>query len=384
MTTSVLLTNWGGQVLSANGGGLVTAISGSGMSIDTTVYKDADSPQSLKCTVSSASSYASYNSASGNGIVVGRVYVYFPTALPTTDMYIIVFTAGDSTFADIMFQQSSAKFAALQTGGTPVLSSVITYNTWYRIDWRFTWNSTTHKIEWYVNGVQQTNYTIASQTSTTLTNLRLGSGSSASGTVNFCHLNLSVTTADYPIGAGIISRVSPASDGTHVSAANVMEFQDGTDIRPGTTTAYTAVNSIPIGNTTNYIIQSATSTSSYVEVYFAKALLASIRGASAYLAYRAATTSADEGACTITNEDGTVTTLWGNFTTRADYSESSVYYKSVILPAPAGGWDANAINTLYARMGGSNDVNPVPYWVDLLIEYEYYGTPRRRNMPFWI
>jgi hypothetical protein len=87
----------------------------------------------------------------------------------------------------------------------------------------------------------------------------------------------------------------------------------------------------------------------------------------------AAGTLADEGACIIKRSDDTEIAIWGSPAARADYSESSMFYKSAIITPPAGGWTQAEINALRARIGYSNDVSPVPYWENLLIEVASSG-----------
>ena len=140
-----------------------------------------------------------------------------------------------------------------------------------------------------------------------------------------------------------------------------MEANDGTDI--GATTAYDKLNSIP-PTTTNYVRQATVGTTRYAEVNFADISVtrSGIIGAIGILAYTSATTTANQGACIISKDSfSTQTDIWGNPTTRADYSDgstSNLFYKSALI---AGVTNDTTVNALQARIGYSNDVSPNPY-----------------------
>lgn len=378
MTTPVLITNWAAQSLSANGGGLVSSTSGTGNSISTTIYRNANSPQSYQCTTSSSTSLLSYTQVSGAGVIVGRVYLRFNGSLPTTasnPLNLISGQGADTTWAEIGFVPSTGKLAAFQYTETPTDGPVVTYDVWYRIDFRFTWNSTTHTIDWKVDGVDQPQFSIGSQTSTTFSSFRIGNtgGVNSTGTWNFCDLVLSVTSADYAIGAGGTQTLVPAADGTHsLPAANEIEAQDGTDIGTGTT-AYDKINSMPPSATT-YIRQATSGPTAYAEVLFGDIsdTHTGIIGAMAFLAYTSETTTNNRGGCIVSKDSfSTQTTLHGAPSATVDYSDgstSNLYYKSAIV---SGVTDDTTVNALKARVGYSDDATPDPYWIDVYVEVAY-------------
>lgn len=375
MTTPVFLTNWGHQAtLNNNGKGLCDVVNGTGMSIDTTVYKDAVSPQSLKAVASASATYLQYAQVLGNGVMVGRFYVYFAGSLPSANHFFFTGPATDTTSAQIMFRSATGKFNAYQSGQTEVVGPSASANTWYRIDFRFTWNSTTHTIDWQVDGANQPQFSVGSQTNCTFNFARIGAVGATTATTNFCHLILSVTSADYPIGPGGTELLKPTSDGTHSNAANVLEDNTGADIDGSTVFAYNKINSVPT-SAANYIQCNNAGSANYVEVLFSDitATHSSILGALGLLAYTSATTTANNGACIISKDAfSTFTEIWGNPTTRQDYSDgstSNLFWKAAILNNVT---DDTTVNALKARLGYSSDATPDPYWIDLYVEVAYY------------
>lgn len=259
------------------------------------------------------------------------------------------------------------------TVGTQVLST----GTWYRLDFSVDASTGTTVTKCQIDGSNELTHNLT-QTATTLTYAQIGINPTATGSIYYDDIYITDDSADYPIGEVLVVGLSPSSDGTHNAGTDVMEDNAGTDI--GTTTAYDKVNSVPIGNETAYIQQANNGSGNYAEVNFADTTQSTIRGTQAILAYRAASATACNGSAYVIDEDSTETTIWGSAATPADYSENTVFYKSAVLPAPAGGWDQAAVNALKARIGHSTDANPDPYWIDLFLEVAYVAGSGTQNI----
>lgn len=368
----VFVTNWPHQVVDIDGGGLYTSLTGTQMTVDTSIL----SPQSLKCAVSSSNSFVGYAQIIGQSIMVGRVYIYFPSSLPTGLFRFIVGNDNQSQFMNIEYRDDGTPRIqarhSVGAGGTQVWSGTPAVDTLYRIDWRFDSTGTTQTIDWQVNGVAQTQVSQSGCVASTWNSIRLGSGGTTStGTILFQHLVLSTTSGDYPIGHGGTQTLKPSADGTHNAGTNVIEDNAGTDI--GTTTAYDKINSLPPSATT-YIRQAVDGTGNYAEVSFEDIsdTHSGIIGATGFLAYTSATTSANKGGCIMSKDSfSTSTTIWGAPGATADYSDgstSNLFYKSAML---ANVTDDTTVNALKARIGYSDDANPDPYWIDLWVEVAY-------------
>jgi hypothetical protein len=378
--TPVMVTGFEHGALSTSGGGLITTLTGTEITVQSTVKRTGG--YALRCNMTGAAQNRILWAVATPTYIVGSLYFYigaYPVAAVNSIIRIIV-TSGSSLVFNLDTAANSRIYARIGAG-TLRNSGTIATGEWHRLDFRGYCGDTTFTLDWQIDGVDQTQATLGSTTATTFTYVELGSANAAAYDLTYDDVIISATSADYPIGDHAIEGLSPGSDGTHNAGTNVIEDQDGADI--GVVTAYDLVNSVPIGSTTKYIKQTATDTSKYAEILFADIGYSTIVGARALLAYRAAGTAADEGACIIIDEDATATTVWGSPATRADYSESSVFYKGVILPAPAGGWDQGAVNALKARVGYSNDVADVPYWVDLMIEVAYSGDPVVPGNPYY-
>lgn len=319
----------------------------------------------------------------GNNMTVGRFYFCFhawPTLASTPTRFDFL---GPYTVIgpNICFDMNTSHKVELCYAGNILQTSSITcsLDTWYRVDFRINQSANPWVIDWQMAegdaaGTAQTQGSYAASADT-VTKLAMGQVFTAAITADYYldDIVISNTSGDYPIGAGGVFALSPDEDGTHTGGANVIEKEDGTDIVSGYTTAHDLVNSVPIGDVTNYIRQVATG-DVYAELLFADTTQSNIQGVQALLAYKASGATACSGACIIIDEDAVQTTLHGNPTTRADYSEVSVFYKKVMLPKSAGGWDTAAVNVLKARVGYSNNVATYPYWVDLLLEVAYSGS----------
>jgi hypothetical protein len=362
--------------ISANGGGLADAITGTPVVQSTIVHSGS---YALKLDASATNAVT--KNISGT-MLVGRLYFYYE-ALPTNDAMILRVGCASGAYCYFHYRPEDTPdhFYCGFNGNASDTASSITPVTgqWYRLDFRIDVSSNPYTVSWQIDGTAQTQHSYAAA-ATTLSTFNLRTGTGLAQIVYHDDVILSATSGDYPIGVGSIEGLRPTSDGTHNAGANVIEDNDGNDI--GAVTAYDHLSKDPFSSSLGtYIKQSATGTGNYAEVNFADTSLSTIQGARALLQYRSSGTNANEGGCIVIDEDATETTVWGDPTTRADYSESSMFYKSAILPTPSGGWDAAAINALKARIGYSNGVADVPYWCALLIEVAGEGEPSSSESP---
>lgn len=305
---------------------------------------------------------------SASGTVNVGVFYFMWHTIPSGTASVARLTVAAGASPYIMFDPAAtALFPRITNDGSR--TAALAADTWYRIDYYGNCGLGTTTLDMQLNGTAVTQQTLA-QSATTFNGNYWGwtQSGAVSGQVFYDDIIVSATVADYPIGAAEVVGLSPSSDGTHVTSANTIEFQDGTDVANGTATtnAYTAVNTVPMGGTTSYLRQAGTGT------YYAELKLnstqTSIIGAAAMLAYRSSTTTADNGACYIINGAGATTTVWGNPTTRSDYSETSTFYKQVVMTNPI---TSATINDYKWRCGNSSDVTPNPWWLDLMLEVAY-------------
>ena len=367
MTTPVFLTGFENGVLpTTNGGGLWNGgVSGpTVMSIQGTIKNTGNyalrmNPNNVNCYVSRSIS---------QGVVVGRAYVRWES-FPTTNSYFLISDASDGDLC-FEFLISTSSIRANKIGVGTAGSFVVSTGVWYRIDWKFDASSTTHTIDWQIDGVAQTQLSVAGA-SQNLISVLFGASGPKIQDMYLDDIVISATSGDYPIGPGGTEILVPsAADATNVGT-NDIEESNGTD---ASSTSWQALNSIPMGNSTNYIRQLQSINTHYLRVSLTDltASHSSIIGAMAILGYTSATATTNNGGCIVSKDSFTsYTTIWGDPTTPADYSDgsiSNVYWKSTIV---SGAVDDTTVNALEVEIGFSSDASPDPYWIDVAVEVAY-------------
>lgn len=375
--TLVWCTGWEhGAALTVNGGGLASYLEGTPSVVSTTKRTGS---YALQINPSAATEFYRTPAIGTPITVVGRIYVLFH-AWNGVDNDIVAnyLTTGVSTGNPGLKIRTAthkiyARFWAVADGNEADMALAL--DRWYRIDYKFTCGSNPHTIDFKVTD-DAGNVATATQSTRAVAADTYASPAAGVTTSDTCEYYLddwAITnnSADYPLGPGGVDLLIPTSDGTHNNGANQLEDASGADINGSSVFAYPQVQSIPMGNTTAHIGQNAASGTAYVAVNFANISTThtAIIGARAILAYRAVSATANTAGCIVTKDNfGTSTTVWGAPGAEADYSESSVFWKSVIV---AGAVDDTTVNALAARMGYSSDATPDPWWADLAIEVAY-------------
>jgi hypothetical protein len=368
MPTPVVLTGFEHGNLSASGGGLVNSITGSVMSVDSAVKRSGN--YSLKCTEVGVASYVTWNLATP-AVITARFYIRF-ASLPASGIKLfwdMRVTAGNPC----RFQVASTGVCSMQwSTGTAQTGPTLAVDTWYRVDLLANQGAGTKTCDWQIDGAAQTQATLV-EAASTFTSIRCGGSTAETMTFWYDDVFISVTSGDYPIGASQAVGLSSNADGTHNAGTNIMEDASGNDI--GAVTAFNLLDDVPMGNgtTTDRVQQTGAGTGNYAEVQFADMPSSSaVNGVMAYLCYQSAATQANQGATIVSADDfSTFSDVFGNPTTRGDMSETSDFFKSVIVAPPGGTWSEAEVNNLKMRIGYSGDVNPVPYWLSVECEVDY-------------
>jgi hypothetical protein len=372
MASPIFLTGFEQGIISASGGGLFDSVTNA-PTIDATIKRTGSYSLRAYKTVAS-SCHVTKNIAGSPTYLVARFYIYF-TTLPSSSTTIWRCNANTGGGPSISFIQATSQLRSDFNGSGNQLGPVITTGQWYRIDLRAYVGGATRTQEWSVDGVAQTTSS-DSIAASYFTNIRAGFIDAITGDLYFDDIVASITSGDYPLGGTDeveIVGLRPGSDGTHNNAANIMEDSAGNDIDGSTYYAYDKLDENPWATTADadYVRQTGNGTGNYCEVNFADTAETTILGARAFLQYASASTSGNTGGCIMIDEDAVSTTLYGAAGALADYSETSAFYKSVMMPTPAGGWDAAAVNAIKCRFGYSDDAAPDPYWLALMLEVAY-------------
>lgn len=375
----------GRAALSTNGGGMINVATGSTISVQSTTKRTGT--YALQLNKSAAADCRIEKDVAGSNVIVGAVWIRFATFPSTADDDLVygVVSAGVNLGLklNITTKKVYARFWGTADGSTADLA--LSLDTWYRLDYKFDVSTGTSKIDFQVtpdggSATAATQSTL-SQTATSFTNA--GIGSTNTNTSNMFVDDVVIASSGYPLGNVAVQGLRPSGDGTHNAGVNVMEDSAGNDINGTTFVAASYLDDDPWGTSfnTDYVRQTQNGTGNYCEVLFADTSFTTILGAMFLLQYASATTTSNTGACICINEDATETTVWGSPSVLADYSENTPFYKSVILPDPAGGWDLGAVNALKARFGYSNDANPDPYWLAMIIEVAYIPGTQYTSSP---
>jgi len=339
----------------------------------------------LRLNYSASPTRIGYSVPSSLHVMVGSFYVR-PDNNPsyaTSDYALFGFLVDAGTGPTIYFNHTTSKLYA--TNGSDC-SVAMTYpdSNWHRVDFKFDFTTNPCTLDFQVDGVAATQSTI-NQAGAHFTEVDFGGTGPLYIVSFFDDFILSSTSGDYPIGPHKVVGLKPNAEGTHNNTTNTMEDYSGNDIDGSTYTAYDKLDEIPWITTLNdWIKQSTTGTARYCEVQFTD--MASgigdtdIIGVEADLQYTSDAAGGNQGGCIIRDSNGQESEVYGNPTTRQDYSIPTIYNneKFAVVTAPTGGgWTKTHVNALRCRFGYSNDVSPSPKWMAVLLEaaYKVYPTP---------
>jgi hypothetical protein len=396
----VLLTGYEQGLISASGGGLAAELlPGTGaITIDTSVKKTGVGSLKISAHATSSSQcYVNYEVPESNLLVASMDVLWhaWPDGAgePTSQILCTCPPGSDTAVGLDLATHKLAVWSNYDVTTRMLSDDVIVLDTWYHIDVRYTNTGNgvggTVTIDWYVDDELQTQYYNDDYGSPSWTTLNVGFHLTAVtlGVLNVDNFVYSNTSADFPIGRVYIIGSRPDADGTHNNPnVDVIEDGDGNRIDGSTVFAYNHINENPWTGTyggAGRIQQTAVDGGArYVEVQFEGTDESAILGVSAWLEYAASSATAGATAgCVIRDSNGQETTVWGNPTTRADYSESSCFYKRAIVSTPSGGWTKDHVNALVGRIGYANLTTYYPYWQALMLEVAYTdpsGTIMRR------
>jgi hypothetical protein len=351
-----------------SGAGLFNAVTGA-PSIQAATYRTG--AYALQSNVAAAVAYVTLNLATPT-VIVGRFYINIAshTTPNSINLCDVISTTGHSFSIYYTLNMSRIYFP---TGiyGSPTIVSV--GSTWYRIDFIFDCSGNIFTFDGQVNGVAVTQQTYNHGAPDTWASVSFGISTVATANFIYDDIALSFTPGDYPLGEGGVIGLRPNVDGTHNNASNIMEDSAGNDIHATNFPAFGYLNEDPWITTADadYVRQTGTGATRYCEINFDDTTEAIIQGTRAILQYASATTNANTGATLIMDSNDQVTNLYGTALVPADMSETSAFYKSIMITAPAGGWTMAQVNALRARFGYSDDANPDPYWLAMMLEVAY-------------
>jgi hypothetical protein len=303
---------------------------------------------------------------------VARCYVRFGQ-LPNIDVGIVGFLNGSVQMC-VGFKASNsslvAKAGTVEAGGFPVV-----VGTWYRVDLKVDGiDGTNHTVDWSVDGAAQTQ-AVRVTTASTLASFTIGCGlatAAVTGTVYVDDCLVSVTAADYPLGAGTCVAVIPTGDGTHnYDAATDFKVNNTTNIAVGATNTFGHVDDLP-NNVTDFI-STVGASGEYLEWTFSDLPgdVDAINGVECVSAHHSAGTGANKQTVRVVDGGSTDDAL-----ADGDMSNTTITYNTKhYATAPSTGvWTVAKVNALKVRWGpgfGVVDVSAVPYIDGIRFEVDY-------------
>jgi hypothetical protein len=304
--------------------------------------------------------------------------------------------------AHLGYQAGSGKLSMELNTGTPgTLANgglkegpAITPADWHLIEIRYDVASgapygatTTHRVEWMVDGAPQPAVTLPNAPSTYINEVIWGNTFTGDAfAANYDDLMLSQTPGDYSevpgqdkMGGGRILRLGPNdSNGPHSGVQNFKDVENGVayDINsrpgplPGTTDpSYNALTDVPFAVPGRHLAQITGASTSYVQIGFENTAEQCIRAVSGWVAWDPQNTKYDNNGTTKVVDGSTETTV---FSGKMSYTSTQPWIRTAIVARPndPSGWTADRVNGLVARVGYSTDTSPRPWWDALMLEYE--------------
>lgn len=320
---------------------------------------------------------------------VGRLAVKLSSRPGGTGSSLLAFTtAGGSGFN----VKPTGELAAI-FGGTEVVGAVIDTTNFHLLEWQC--DTVAKTMDWRIDGAPQPRVTSAG-TPAVGTVARFGSFDNTqfayTADVDDVIFGSWTVAADW-YGEGRGLGILPAADGTHVFTTGDFSPGDAGTTQASTwNTAWQNVIALPfttVRSTTVNIAQRVgytTNTAHYVELVPAAADIGTAKGnaLTGLIAYSSSGTTANTMGTAVGDSGGAVIVLWGNLNNAcggtggtvspfgtADYSESTNFFKTVPIAAPAAGWTKAEIAALRWRTGSSTDVSPIPTVQTLMFEVDY-------------
>lgn len=348
-------------VASVSGGGLFDYLQNS--NVDSSVKRSGSYSLRINSTAG-ANAYA--GKLAGGSTLVMRFALRF-ASLPPGDVASLAGTyvsAGSNL--QLGYRASDQKLTLSYGGVSPVASSMtISAGTWYVVELKAELGSNPRTGQWRVDSIAQPSVSSAEAAAS---NFIAAFGTIVSTdvfTINVDDVFVSSTSSDYPLGDGKVLGLSPNAVDSHSNPGN---FRDHAGSTIGANT-WTLLDDVPMDSTADGVEQRTSSGTSYLGFGFADPFESCVRAVSGVMAYRAMTGGGGANSGRTDLLDGsTERTIYNG-----DMSGTALQYKSAVVTPTDEQWSQNAVNALIARLGHATDVNPVPRWESLLLEYETPG-----------
>jgi hypothetical protein len=298
------------------------------------------------------------------GVLVARVAVYLDS-LPSSNVAQLAsvgVSAGSAANLRYSALTKKLELAFGATSGVATATSTVSAATWYLVDLKVDVTANPRTASWRLDGVAQPSASVA-EAAATATGMAIGSSVATDVfSAHFDDLVIASAADSYPIGDGRVLALGPnASPLTGHAGAGAFQYETGSAIDAG---VYGRLAEVPLVSSADFVKQVNTSAVSYLEMGLQDTTSSCIHGVRAMVALHASGSGANVAVTRI--YDGTTATVVSS----GSVGSTSLIYKSAMVTAATQPWSSSALNGLVARIGYSNDVNPVPYWDALQLEYD--------------
>lgn len=333
--------------------------------------------RSVRCNPTAATGRIATVNTYGVGLQVIRGRIKF-TSLPDANVMLIsnnqlgnvgaVFNVGDGKI------YAGTALGSLGATGVSVATGIE-----YIIDCRINSTANPWLIDVQVNGVACGQATSATAANSSATSIVYGFANTCTADALIDDLLISITTGDYPIGAGKVLSFVPNADGTHTSTStNIVKGTTGTPvgaaITSSTTDAFNWVNGRPIlggaSDNTRLINQQTVASTEYVEIAFEDTTEVNPPRAVEVLTADREASTATANFQTKLNDNGTEDAIANRGTVAGSTSDRYIT-KQYATMVGGGAWTLARFNGLKARFGYSSDATPDQYWRGIMIEAEF-------------
>jgi hypothetical protein len=355
--SAIFLTGVEQGVVSASALGVFDLVAGSGVSADASVHRNGS--YSLRLAPNYAATYAAA-SMSGAGSAAATRFALRFSALPTATTGLAAWVPAAGTWGALMYDAASGRFGVQWGTDAMALGTVgPAVGAWYVVEMQVTL-SNPRTIQWRIDGIDQPSASSA-EPSSSLVWLGFGTtDSNAAYAANYDDIIASRAASDYPIGDGKVLALRVNGVGSH-DGSNRFRNDDNSGIDGD---SWTRVDDVPADSTADYVKQVTAAGNRYLEFTFADTAETCINAVGALLAYHSAGSGNNSGTASIFNGGSESVIFSGRMN-----STTLSYAHTVVSPGGAA-WTTAAVNSLVARVGYANDVNPNPYWDALLLEYD--------------
>ncbi len=317
-----------------------------------------------------AATTARRNIASTTDLIV-TLYGWGTTPLPTTNSDILSVSTSTGGMVAHFALGTSGNLRATAGFGTAQVGPVVTDGLPHRLDAHINTNGATWTVDWYVDGVAQTQATVAGTAGTGIARIVFGSSTNAhNATWTWDDCILSVTPADFPmsqfIGAGQalwVQRLTPNLEGSDHPDIGV---PSNAVTLTGAAQGYQVLDELATGSAAagTYVSYTSITTGGAAQNYFEVQLtdkdpltteVWAVSGAAACSSAAAGTNNLTVRVMDLTGVAVQLTDIVSGSTNNAT---AISYYTALVSPPPSG-W-MNGLNNARIRVGISSDTNPLP------------------------